>query len=191
MSVDNFQYLYKSVDRQEFRRYYQPSRIVICLLECQSLGRYNAITLCFNMYCSYEPPMMAFAVQEGSYSYDLLQVVQECVLAIPGESMARETLYCGVNSGRSIDKVKDCGFTLIGSECIAVPGITEAIANVELRLIQKTHTGDHLTVFGEVLRFSVNEYNSEKCLLSIGPHTNGYKVIAHQDIHRIAVVHDS
>lgn len=177
-----------TVRRQEFRRYFQPSRIVLGLLRADTPSRVNVITLCFDMYCSYKPPMMAFAIQKGSYSHELLQEATECVLAVPGERLAQETLLCGIRSGRDLDKVQECNFPLIRSERIGVPGIGTAIANIELRISDKVHIGDHLTAFGEVLNFSVNKRCMEKCLLSVGPDTRGYRVLAKQGIHRIAVV---
>jgi flavin reductase (DIM6/NTAB) family NADH-FMN oxidoreductase RutF len=176
------------LSRQQFRRYFQPSRIVLGILNSAAQRRVNVITLCFDMHCSYMPPMMAFAVQRGTLSYDLLTEVDECVLSVPGERMAEEALFCGLQSGRDVDKVKECGFELQQGDKVKVPGISAAIANIEIRLVTKIPTGDHVTAFGEVLRFGVNEENHERCLLSVGPDTGGYRVLAQHGIHRLAVV---
>jgi flavin reductase (DIM6/NTAB) family NADH-FMN oxidoreductase RutF len=132
--------------------------------------------------------MMAFAIQKGAYSYDLLSEAEECVLAVPGERLAQETLFCGINSGRSVDKVKECKLSLIDSEKVKVPGLHAAIANIEMRIVNKISTGDHLTAIGQVLRFAVNKKNEERCLVSVGPHTEGYQVVAQHGIHRIGIV---
>lgn len=179
---------FASVSRQDFRRVFQPSRVVLAVIPVPGSSRPNVITVCFDMYCSYKPPMMSFAVQHGSYSFDLLQVAQECVLAVPGEKLAEQTLLCGVRSGRELDKIAACGFDLLTSERVGVPGIRQCIANVEMGIRQKVATGDHLLVVGEVLRFAVDPSNGERCLLSVGPSHAGYTVLARQGIHRIGVV---
>jgi flavin reductase (DIM6/NTAB) family NADH-FMN oxidoreductase RutF len=179
---------FTAVTRQSFRRAFQPSRIVIAVVPDPERARVNLITLCFNMYCSYKPPMMSFAVFQGSHTFSLLARATECVLAVPGERLATQALLCGVESGRERDKARDCGFTLVDSQRVGVPSIRECIANIELRLTDKVRTGDHMTVFGEVLRFGLDERNCERCLVSVGPDHLGYTLLAQKGIHRIAVV---
>ena len=132
--------------------------------------------------------MMAFAVHNRTYSFRLVQECDECVLAVPGEHLWQEALYCGTESGRQKDKVCECNIQLIDSEEVNTPGLARAIANIELRIRARIPTGDHLTIVGEVLRFAVNERNKERCLLSVGPRLAGYEVLAQKGIHRIGVV---
>ena len=87
-----------SVSRQQFRRYFQPSRILLAVIPVPGESRVNIITLCFSMYCSYKPPMLAIAIQKINCSYDLIQKAKEYVLCVPGPDLAHETLYCGVES---------------------------------------------------------------------------------------------
>lgn len=179
---------FESVRRQSFRRVFQPSRIVLGVFLDPACMRPNVITLCFDMHCSYKPPMFAFAVWNGSHTSTLLKDATECVLAVPGEKLASSALSCGTLSGRDVDKMSACGFTSLRSSHISVPGIRECIANVELKVVGKHQTGDHTTVFGEVLRYGVDRTNRERCLVSVGPEYAGYKVLAQKGIHRIAVV---
>jgi flavin reductase (DIM6/NTAB) family NADH-FMN oxidoreductase RutF len=179
---------FSSLKRQQFRRFFQPSRIVMALLRDHSQDGWNVITLCFDMYCSYKPAMMAFAVHRRAYSHGILQDATECVLSIPGERLAEQAMYCGTYSGADKKKFVNCGFTPTVSSQVSVPGIAEAIANVELRLVNRVRTGDHLTVFGQVLTFGVNQANDERSLISVGPRTYGYQVLVRRGVHRIAVV---
>lgn len=174
--------------RQQFRRHFQPSRVMLCLLPAPTPSGVNIITLCFTMYCSYKPPMMAFAIQQGSYSYELMERAEECVLAVPGERLARQVLECGLKSGRDMDKMSEFNFSPLPSQTISVPGISECIANLEGKIRSKVPTGDHRTAVVEVQRFSVNRSNEERCLLSVGPSHKGYVVLARHGIHRIGVV---
>jgi flavin reductase (DIM6/NTAB) family NADH-FMN oxidoreductase RutF len=140
------------------------------------------------MYCSYKPAMMAFAIHKNAYSHALLQNSTECVLAVPGENLAEQSLFCGVETGRGRDKFRECGFKPAASACVGVPGIEQAIANVEIKIVQKVKTGDHMLAIGHVLRFGVDEKRQERCLLSVGPREDGYKVLVKRGIHRIGVV---
>lgn len=175
--------------RQEFRDWFQPSRIVVGVLpDPRSRSGVNLITLCFNMYCSYKPPMMAFSIFRGAYSYGLAEAAGECVLAVPGEKLASVALQCGLKSGREVDKVGECGLHLVPSLAINTPGISEAIANIEMRIVERVRLGDHLLIAGEVERFAVDTANSERNLISVGSVYDGYEVLAASGIHRIGVV---
>lgn len=176
--------------RQQFRRYYQPTRILLGLIESGARA-VNVITLCFSMTCSYKPPLVAIAVHRRSYSYELLSAAREFVLAVPGENLAQETLFCGVESGREVDKVRECGLQLVESKTVQVPGLESAIANLELLVRSRVETGDHRTVIGEVRRYAVSTENRERNLLSVGPKHDGYQVLAAKGIHRIGVVNSA
>lgn len=132
--------------------------------------------------------MMAIAVQDVNRSYELIEAAEEFVLAVPGESMAKATMACGWESLANSDKVKTLGLELVRSNSVAVPGLLRAIANIELRKRAAVETGDHLLVVGEVLSYNVNTENHERPLLSVGPRTDGYKVLEHEGMHRIGVV---
>lgn len=132
--------------------------------------------------------MMVFAVRRHTLSYELFQKEDQCVLSVPGEMMAKQTLLCGTRSGREFDKVRECGFTLIPSKTIHVPGLAEAIANLEIVIDHRLETGDHLTLMGHVNRFAVNKTNKQRNLLSVGPNHDGYRVLVKKGIHRIAVL---
>jgi flavin reductase (DIM6/NTAB) family NADH-FMN oxidoreductase RutF len=179
---------FATLRRQQFREYFQPSRIVLAIMPAPTKSGVNIITLCFDMYCSYKPPMMAIAIQKINASYELINKCQELVLAVPGASMVRETLFCGTRSMREVDKAEALGLKFSKSETVEVPGLRGAIANIELSKEACIQTGDHILCVGRVRRFAVNKKLKELPLLSIGPDATGYRVLARQGIHRISTV---
>jgi flavin reductase (DIM6/NTAB) family NADH-FMN oxidoreductase RutF len=179
---------FASLRRQQFRQYFQPSRIVLGILPAPTKSGVNVITLCFEMYCSYKPPMMAVAIQNLNASYDLLERCTDYVLAVPGPSLLKETVFCGTKSMTEVDKVEELSLKLSVSENIGVPGLAAAIANIELTKQTCIKTGDHLLCVGLVRKFGVNRQSRELPLLSIGPDTAGYEVLAKEGIHRIGTV---
>jgi flavin reductase (DIM6/NTAB) family NADH-FMN oxidoreductase RutF len=180
--------VFTTLSRQKFREYFQPSRILLGVLPAPTKSGFDVITLCFDMYCSYKPVMMAVAIQNIAASYQLIQEAREYVLAVPGESLAKETLFCGVSSISEVDKVQKLGLELCPSEKISVPGINAAIANIEMLKETSIEVGDHILVVGRVVRFGVNRHSRELPLLSVGPNTRGFRVLARKGIHRIGTV---
>jgi flavin reductase (DIM6/NTAB) family NADH-FMN oxidoreductase RutF len=180
---------FEGVSRQEFRRWFQPSRLVMCVMpDLRTESGVNVITLSFCMHCSYKPPMMAIAIQNINESHVLIQKAEEFVLAVPGEDLAHAAMECGWESVRDVDKVKSLGLELVTSENVSVPGLHGAIANVEFAKRSLTASGDHVIAVGEVLRFGVNKAIRPRPLLSVGPDTGGYRVLEERGIHRIALV---
>ena len=179
---------FEKISRQEFRNYFQPTRILLGVTETAAASSVNVITLCFSMYSSYKPNIMSVAVQNEFLSNQLFKEADEFVLAVPGERMADIAMGCGVDSGKNVDKVKKYGIELIDSSIVSVPSIKQAIANIECKKINQFESGDHTIFTGEVLGFFVNINNNEKCLLSMGKDTTGYELLIKRGGHRIGVV---
>lgn len=103
--------------------------------------------------------------------------------------MVAETLICGLQSARNSDKIKVANMECLPSEKIGVPGLAKAIANVEMVKQTAVLTGDHILVIGRAVNFRVRRHHGNALpLLSVGPNTTGYQVLAHQGIHRIGTV---
>ncbi|WP_267369427.1 MULTISPECIES: flavin reductase family protein [unclassified Pantoea] len=177
-----------AINRKKFREYYQPSKIMLGIFPDPKEKRFNIITLCFTTTCSYNPPMISISIEDRNHSYQLAEQSQEVVLAIPGKSLADETMQCGFYSGRDVDKFLACDFTKLKLPNVEVPGIAEAIANIEVKVINRIKTGDHITLFCEVLGYHLNNSRVEKNLISIGPNTLGYDLLVKKGMHRIGVV---
>jgi flavin reductase (DIM6/NTAB) family NADH-FMN oxidoreductase RutF len=132
--------------------------------------------------------MMAIAVHNRSATYDLIQKTDEYVLSVPGEALVKEAMYCGVNSMNQVDKVRQLKLRLIDSATVSVPGLADAIANIEMVKSGTVRTGDHVLIIGRVNRFGVNTESGEKPLVSLGPNTTGYTLLLSKGIHRLGTV---
>jgi flavin reductase (DIM6/NTAB) family NADH-FMN oxidoreductase RutF len=132
--------------------------------------------------------MMAIAIQDGAASQAWIEQSSEFTLAVPGPSLLQAVIYCGTKSARDVDKVADLKLEFEEIAGIATPGLVGAIGNVALSKAGHMRTGDHLLVVGRVSRFLVNKDAREKPLVSIGPDTDGYELLAHVGQHRIATV---
>lgn len=131
--------------------------------------------------------MLAIAIHNINASYELMQRTSEYVLVVPGRSMAEDTMCCGIQSLREMDKPEELRLEYLPSEKIAVPGLQKAIANVEMVKQASIVTGDHVLVIGRAVNFRVRP-EDDLPLLSIGPNTDGYELLAKKGIHRIGCV---
>lgn len=163
----------------------RPSRIVLAV-SVDEKNNPNIIVLGWKMYTSFKPPMVAISVGKTRYSHNLILKSSEFVLAIPGENLAEEVLYCGTYSGRSVDKFKETNLTPIPASKVNPPLIKECIANMECKVVGNLDTGDHTIFAGEILVSWISD-EKKKNLLSIGQES-GYVVLLDKKGRRFGVV---
>ncbi len=129
----------------------------------------NPIALGWWMCTSHEPPMLAISVGLRRYSLEVIRHSHSFVLAIPSESMARETLLYGTISGRDQDKLK---LADAGAEPACVIDslvLTDAVANFECIVTSEHVTGDHVIFVGKVVAAHENTQADLQHLCTVGP----------------------
>lgn len=119
-------------------------------------SRPNIITLAWSMVTSFNPPMVAISVAPERYSHDIIERSGEFVVNIPTMEIVKETLMCGRNSGRDVDKFSMTGLTPTAAKKVKPPFIKECVAHIECMVVDKIKTGDHTLFVGEIVDASVN-----------------------------------
>lgn len=158
----------------KFRRYCaRPERIVWAVASHE--GRSSICPLGWKMNTSWDPLMMAISVAPQRFTHDLIAESGEVVLSWPGENLAEETLYCGMYSGRDVDKFKEAKLTVLPGEHVKAPLITECVANLECRIADRMTTGDHTIFSCEILAIWLHDEPSRLCV-SID-RSSGYDVL--------------
>ena len=84
-------------------------------------------------------PVMTVYVRPSRYSFSLLENLPEFTVNIPWEDHSNAVAICGSNSGRDMDKIAACGFSLGAPEFISVPHINECRFHYECRVIHKSN----------------------------------------------------
>lgn len=67
-------------------------------------GKDNIITVAWAGTVCTNPPMVSISVRPERYSYEFLKKTGEFVINLTTEELAYATDYCGVKSGRDVDK---------------------------------------------------------------------------------------
>ena len=73
------------------------------------------------------------------------------------EKLAKETDYCGVKSGRDINKFKDQNLTPIPGQHVNCPMIKEAPVNLECRVKEVHHYPSHDMFVADILTVHADE----------------------------------
>ena len=126
-------------------------------------GNSNIITVAWTGTVCTNPPMVSISVRPERYSYHMIEETGEFVINLTTERLAYATDYCGVKSGRDVDKFKEMNLTPEKAEYVRVPMIRESPVNIECKVIKKEELGSHHMFLAEVKAVHVDEaYMDEK-----------------------------
>jgi flavin reductase (DIM6/NTAB) family NADH-FMN oxidoreductase RutF len=98
--------------------------------------KYNAMTVSWgSLGVLWNKPVAFVFVRPSRYTYRFIDQGSSFTLCVfPAECKDKLTL-CGTKSGRTCDKIKECGFTPIASQDIETPAFDEAELILECRKI--------------------------------------------------------
>ena len=120
--------------------------------------RPNIITVAWAGTICTNPPMVSISVRPSRYSYDIIEKTGEFVINLTTEKLARACDYCGVVSGRDVDKFAACGLhSAPGSVLTDCPVLEESPVNLECRITQRIPLGSHDLFLAEVVACDVDE----------------------------------
>lgn len=117
----------------------------------------NIITIAWAGTVCSDPPMVSISVQKIRYSYNLIVESGAFVINLPTTRQARWTDYCGVASGRDVDKFAQTGFTPGPSRTVKPPVILECPINLECVVRQTIELGSHTLFIAEITATQISE----------------------------------
>lgn len=127
------------------------------LVTCGSIDNANVLTVGWTGIVCTRPPMTYISVRPERYSYNFIKETGEFAINLTTSAMCRETDFCGVRSGRDINKIEHCGFHLEQSNIITAPIITECPVSLECRITEAKELGSHTMFLAEIVGIDVNE----------------------------------
>lgn len=116
----------------------------------------NIITVAWAGTICTNPPMLSISVRPERYSYDIIKQSGEFVVNLTTKKLARATDYCGVKSGKDVDKFKETRLTPMESRQIHAPGILESPVNIECKVREILELGSHHMFLADVVAVQVD-----------------------------------
>ena len=132
--------------------------VPVVLITCKnSEGKDNVFTVAWvGTICS-KPPMLSISVRPERLSYGYIKESMEFTINLPTRKQTKEVDFCGVRSGRQIDKIKECGFNLQEGEKVKSSYIKECPINIECKVKDIIKLGSHDMFIAEVLYSLIDE----------------------------------
>ena len=104
------------------------------LVSCGTMESHNVLTVAWTGVLATHPPMTYISVRPTRHSYGILMEQREFVINLTTSAMMKETDFCGVRSGKDVDKFQVCHFTPEPAQTVQAP----LIGNTH-RLFRRDH----------------------------------------------------
>lgn len=130
---------------------------VVLVTSKDNEAKVNAFTVGWIGTACTRPPIVSIAIRPERTSYKYICETKELVINLPNKSMVKKVDYCGVRSGKTTDKIKDCNFTLKNSDKVSVPMIEECPINLECKVVDIIPLGTHHLFLCEILCSNIDE----------------------------------
>jgi len=131
-----------------------PAVLVSCGNEREGI---NIITIAWTGTLCSDPPLCYISVRPERHSYGLIVKSGEYVINLTTRALAHATDWCGVKSGREVDKWKEMGLTPEKAQKVDTPLIAESPLNIECRVIETRPLGTHHMFLSEVVAVDADE----------------------------------
>lgn len=129
----------------------------VVMVSCGDEKSRNIITIAWTGIINSEPPLTYVSVRKERYSHHIIEETGEFVINLTTEELALATDYCGVKSGRDVDKFKEQNLTPAKSKVVSCPSIGQSPVNIECRVLEKRQYPSHDMFVAEIVSVSVDE----------------------------------
>ena len=120
-------------------------------------GKNNIITIAWAGTICTNPPMVSISVRPERYSYHMIEETGEFVINLTTEELVKACDYCGVTSGKNVDKFKEMKLTKEKANFVNCPAIKESPVSIECKVKEIKELGSHHMFIAEVLAVNADE----------------------------------
>ncbi len=135
----------------------QLSPLPAVLVTSKSGERENVFTVAWTGVACTQPPKVYISVRPERYSHELISESGEFVINLTTEKMVRAVDYCGVKSGRDIDKFEKCSLEREAGETVAAPVLKDSPLALECRVCEVLKLGSHDMFLADVTAVRTEE----------------------------------
>ena len=123
----------------------------------------NIMTVAWTGTICSDPAMTYISVRPNRYSYKLIKESGEFVINLTTRDLTYATDWCGVKSGKDVDKFKEMHLTKQKANFVKCPLIAESPVSIECKVVEIKELGSHDMFIAEVLGINASEeYIDEK-----------------------------
>lgn len=126
------------------------------MVSCGTMEKNNIMTAAWTGIVSSEPPMTYVSVRPSRYSHELIKQTGEFVINLTTLPLVTAADYCGIKSGRDVNKFAEMKLTPMACSKVACPQIVESPVSIECKVVNVTNYGSHDMFLAEIVAVNVD-----------------------------------
>ena len=127
------------------------------MVTCGTMERPNLITVAWTGNVCSDPARAYISVRPQRYSYGLIKESGQFAINLTTAALARAADFCGVRSGRDVDKFAHLGLTPLPAKELSCPILGESPVSLECRVFDVVPLGSHDLFLADVVAVDVEE----------------------------------
>jgi len=127
------------------------------MVTCGDMEQSNIITIAWTGILNTIPPKTYISVRPQRHSYPMIRERGEFVINLTPAALVKKADYCGVFTGKKVDKFEKCGFTKEPASTVACPVIAECPVALECRVTDVVPLGSHDMFIADITAVRVEE----------------------------------
>lgn len=129
----------------------------VVMVSCGNMEAANIVTVAWAGTICSDPAMVSISVRKERFSHQMLMENKEFVINLVTKDLVWACDYCGVKSGRDVDKFEQMNLTKLPSQVVKAPGISESPVNIECVVTEVKELGSHDMFIAKVVNVTVED----------------------------------
>lgn len=127
------------------------------MVSCGDMESSNIITIGWTGILNTVPPKTYISVRPSRHSYGIIKEKGEFVINLTPSSLVKEADFCGIYTGKKVDKFARCKLTKLAANEVSCPMIEESPLSLECRVTDIVPLGSHDMFIADILCVNVDE----------------------------------
>lgn len=128
-----------------------------CMVTCGKGDAANIITVAWTGIINTVPPKTYISVRPSRHSYGLIKESGEFCVNLTSASLVRAADFCGIYTGKKVNKFERCGLTREDATEVECPIIAESPLSLECRVTDIIELGSHHMFLADIVAVDVDE----------------------------------
>lgn len=131
------------MSKQELNPSTMLNPVPVVMVSSGDMEHSNIFTAAWTGTVCSDPPMVYVSIRKSRYSHELISKNGVFVINLVGKDTVKACDFCGVKSGRDVDKFRELNLTKTEGKVTGVPMIEECPVNLECKVTQVLELGSH------------------------------------------------
>ena len=128
-----------------------------CMVTCGEGENANIITIAWTGIINTVPPKTYISVRPSRHSYGLIKESGEFCVNLTPASLIKTADFCGIYTGKKVNKFERCGLTKEEASIVSCPTIGECPLSLECKVTDVIELGSHHMFLADIVAVDVDE----------------------------------